>query len=49
MIVESEKISADQNRASSVVKNDAEQGEYPIQEGIQTSVDKYTGRWKIMG
>ena len=32
--VESEKISVEQSGASSVVHNDAQQGEYPIEEGI---------------
>ena len=45
---ESEKISVDQSGESSVVQNDAEQGEYPTREGRQTMADKYTERWKIM-
>ena len=32
--VESEKIIVEQSGASSVVHNDAQQGEYPIEEGI---------------
>ena len=46
--VESDKISADQSGASYVVQNDVEKGEYPIQEGRQTTAAKYTGIWKIM-
>ena len=45
---ESKKISADQSGARSVVQNDAEQGEGPTREGIQTMAAKYTGQWKIM-
>ena len=39
---ESEKSSVDQSRASSVVQNDKEQGENPIGEGRQTTLEKYT-------
>ena len=45
---ESEKSSAEHSGESSVVQNDAEWGEDPIQEGRQTTVAKYTGRQKIM-
>ena len=46
--VESEKSSVDQSGSSSVVQNDADQGEDPTREGRQRTVAKYTGRWKIM-
>ena len=45
---ESEKSSVEQSGASSVVQNNAEQGEYPIREGRQKTAEKYTGRWNIM-
>ena len=46
---ESEKSSVDQSRASSVVQNDEDRGEYPTGEGRQTTAAKYMERWKIMG
>ena len=46
--MESEKGSVEQSGASSVVHNNVEQGEDPIREGRQTTVAKYTERWKIM-
>ena len=45
---ESEKSSAEQSGANSVVQNDAERVEYPIREGIQTTAAEYMGRWTIM-
>ena len=45
---DSEKISVEKSVASSLVNNDAEQGEDNIGEGRQTTVAKYTERWKIM-
>ena len=45
---ESEKISVEQSRASSVVQKNAERGEYRTGEGRQTTEAKYTERWKIM-
>ena len=46
--VASEKSSANQRGESSVLKNNAELGEYPIRKGIQTTAAKYTVRWEIM-
>ena len=48
IIAESEKISADPSGLSSVVQNNAEQGEYPIREGRQITAVKNTERWMIM-
>ena len=45
---ESEKSIVEQIRESSVVQNDADQGEYMIGEGRQTTTEKYTEQWKIM-
>ena len=45
---ESDKSSAEQSGEISVVQKNAEQREYPIREGRQTTAEKYTGRWNIM-
>ena len=45
---DSEKSSVDQSRASSVVQNDAEQGEAPTGTGRQPTTAKYTEQWKII-
>ena len=43
-----DKSSVEQSRASSVVQNNAEQGEDLTREGIQTTAANYTERWKII-
>ena len=45
---ESQKSSVEQSRSSSVVQNDAEQGEEQKREGRKTTAAKYTERWKII-
>ena len=44
IILESEKSSSDQSGVRSVVQNDVEQWEDPIQEGRQTTAANYTER-----
>ena len=45
--LESDKSSVEQSGSSSVLKNDVEKGEYPIGEGRQTMLAKYTELWNI--